>query len=149
MLLFRPFLHFDIIGPGLSTRAVCLEAAQAISRLTSSFSRLFTLRHVPCFLPSLVLAATLTQVSPELLPALQSLHPLVRQRVGANEQLKLSRPVTVAPFWEVSTLYSDSVSALVMGTSQLADMSECHPLAADGLLVLADLRATLRVEVLQ
>ncbi|KAJ9130007.1 hypothetical protein NKR23_g12379 [Pleurostoma richardsiae] len=146
MLLLRPFARFGIVGAELSPRAVCLDAARAISRLASSSSRLFTLRRAPCFLPFLVLAATLTQVCPEPLPAAQLFHVLARQRVRANEQLEPSPLVTTTPSWNASTLHTDLIPALVVGTAQLADMSECHPLAAEWVCILVELRTALGAE---
>ncbi|KAJ9133980.1 Transcription factor [Pleurostoma richardsiae] len=149
MLLFRPFVQFNIIGSDFSTRAVCLEAAQAISTLTSSYSRLFTLRRAPCFLPCFVMVATMAQVSPELLPNPHLCDAYGLQQVGAHEQLEGSPFAMTTPFWAASPIHADGVTALVVGTSQLADMSECHPSAAEGVRALVEVRAVYGTEILQ
>jgi hypothetical protein len=62
LLLFRPFIKLDIIGSGISPRDVCSQAAEAITTLVRSYSKLYTLRRTPSFVPCFVLTASIAHV---------------------------------------------------------------------------------------
>ncbi|TVY91936.1 Nitrogen assimilation transcription factor [Lachnellula willkommii] len=62
LLLFRPFIKLDIIGSGLSPRNVCSQAAEAITTLVNSYSKLYTLRRTPSFVPCFVLTSSIAHV---------------------------------------------------------------------------------------
>ncbi|KAE8441718.1 hypothetical protein EG329_004504 [Mollisiaceae sp. DMI_Dod_QoI] len=62
LLLFRPFIKLDIIGSAVSPRDICLQAADAMSALVNSYSKLYTLRRTPSFVPYFVLASTITHL---------------------------------------------------------------------------------------
>jgi len=62
LLLFRPFIKVDIIGSGISPRDLCGQAAEAITTLVRSYSKLYTLRRTPSFVPFFVLTASIAHV---------------------------------------------------------------------------------------
>jgi hypothetical protein len=62
LLLFRPFIKLDIVGSGISPRDVCSQAADAISTLVHSYSKLYTLRRTPSFVPYFVLTSSIAHV---------------------------------------------------------------------------------------
>jgi hypothetical protein len=62
LLLFRPFLKLDIIGSSVSPRDVCSQAADAISALVNSYSKLYSLRRTPSFVPYFVLTSSITHL---------------------------------------------------------------------------------------
>ncbi|TVY34716.1 Nitrogen assimilation transcription factor [Lachnellula occidentalis] len=62
LLLFRPFIKLDIKGSGLSPRNVCSQAAEAITTLVHSYSKLYTLRRTPSFVPCFVLTSSIAHV---------------------------------------------------------------------------------------
>ena len=51
LLLFRPFIKLRFIRSDVVPRDVCSQAADAISALARSYSRLYTLRRAPSFVP--------------------------------------------------------------------------------------------------
>lgn len=62
LLLFRPFIKLDIIGSGVSPRDICIQAADAITTLVNSYSKLYTLRRTPSFVPYFVLTSSLAHL---------------------------------------------------------------------------------------
>ncbi|KAK2073408.1 hypothetical protein P8C59_007695 [Phyllachora maydis] len=58
LVLFRPLIKLRIIGSAISPRDVCLQAAGAMQALLRSYSRLYTLRRTPSFVPYFVLTST-------------------------------------------------------------------------------------------
>jgi hypothetical protein len=62
LLLFRPFIKLDIVGSSVSPRDVCNQAADAISGLVRSYSRLYTLRRTPSFVPYFVLTSSIAHL---------------------------------------------------------------------------------------
>ncbi|CZT10552.1 related to nitrate assimilation regulatory protein nirA [Rhynchosporium agropyri] len=60
LLLFRPFVKLKITGSGVSPRDLCAQAANTISVLLKSYSKLYTLQRTPSFVPYFVLASTIT-----------------------------------------------------------------------------------------
>ncbi|KAI0996624.1 hypothetical protein K3495_g11559 [Podosphaera aphanis] len=62
LLLFRPFINHKIFLSSVSPREVCMQAAEAIATLISSYSRLYTLSRSPTFLPYCTLTSTVTSV---------------------------------------------------------------------------------------
>ncbi|KAK3336356.1 fungal-specific transcription factor domain-containing protein [Cercophora scortea] len=57
LLLFRPFIQLAIVGSNVNPRERCLEAAREISSLVDSYSRLYSLKRTPTFVPYFVLAS--------------------------------------------------------------------------------------------
>jgi len=62
LLLFRPFIKLSLIGSSVSPRDVCSQAADAISALVNSYSKLYTLQRTPSFVPYFVLTAAITHL---------------------------------------------------------------------------------------
>ena len=108
---------------------MCAEAAQAITSLTQIYSRLFTLRKAPCFLPYFVFSATVAQVIPSI-PMQDYSGGLLD--ISGGSPISHLLPTSFSP--EVTT-------TLNFGVTQLADMSECHPAAAHGMHELTNLRS--------
>lgn len=59
LLVFRPFLRLGIVGSGVTPRDICAQAADAISALVNSYSKLYTLRRTPSFVPYFVLTSSI------------------------------------------------------------------------------------------
>lgn len=59
LLLFRPFIKLRFIGSDVVPRDICSQAADAISALARSYSRLYTLRQTPSFVPYFVLTSSI------------------------------------------------------------------------------------------
>ena len=62
LLLFRPFTKLEIIGSGVSPVDLCAQAADALSALINSYSKLYTLRRTPSFVPYFVLTSSITHL---------------------------------------------------------------------------------------
>jgi hypothetical protein len=62
LLLFRPFIKLEIIGSRVSPRELCTQAADALSTLLNSYSKLYTLRRTPSFVPYFVLTSSLAHL---------------------------------------------------------------------------------------
>lgn len=63
LLLFRPFIKLKFTDSSVSPLEVCNQAADAISALVNSYSRLYTLRRTPSFVPYFVLASSVTHLT--------------------------------------------------------------------------------------
>ncbi|KAL6917071.1 hypothetical protein FSST1_008566 [Fusarium sambucinum] len=63
LLLFRPFIKLRIIGSQVSPRDVCLEAANAIQDLLMSYSRLYSLKRAPSFMPYFALTSSIMHLT--------------------------------------------------------------------------------------
>ncbi|KAI9839328.1 MAG: hypothetical protein M1838_004392 [Thelocarpon superellum] len=62
LLLFRPFLSFNIRHSTISPRVACAEAASSISSVLSTYRSLYTFRRVPFIVPHIVLGATIVRL---------------------------------------------------------------------------------------
>ncbi|KAH6949627.1 hypothetical protein DER45DRAFT_588450 [Fusarium avenaceum] len=62
LLLFWPLIKLRIIGSQVSPRVVCLEAVNAIQDLLTSYSRLYTLKRAPSFMPCFALTSSIMQL---------------------------------------------------------------------------------------
>lgn len=58
IVLFRPFFKVKFLESAVSPRTVCIEAADSISALLSSYANLYTLRRMPSLVSHVVLAST-------------------------------------------------------------------------------------------
>lgn len=74
-MLFRPVIKFRFIRSATSPRDVCTQAADAITTLVRSYDQLYTLQRTPCFVPYIVVAASIT-------------HPEASKESGDPEQLR-------------------------------------------------------------
>jgi hypothetical protein len=57
LLLFGPFMKVRFLESRVSPTQICLQAADAIASLISSYRQLFTLQRTPSFVPYIVLAS--------------------------------------------------------------------------------------------
>ncbi|KAG9231821.1 fungal-specific transcription factor domain-containing protein [Amylocarpus encephaloides] len=105
ILLFRPFIRLKITGSGVSPKDVCRQAANAISTLVNSYSKLYTLRRTPSFVPYYVLCASITHAV----------------SFGVSKAA-----ITVS---EDSQQKKDSKMALQQGVDCLKEMTGCHGFA--------------------
>lgn len=62
LLLFRPFTRLRIVGSSFLPRDICRQAADALSALASSYSKLYTLQRTPSFVPYIVLTSSITHL---------------------------------------------------------------------------------------
>jgi len=63
LMLFRPFIKLRLIGSGVFPKAVCIQAADAISTLLRSYDQLYTLARTPSFVPYICLASSITHLA--------------------------------------------------------------------------------------
>ncbi|KAI3571833.1 fungal-specific transcription factor domain-containing protein [Fusarium oxysporum f. sp. albedinis] len=63
LLLFWPFAKLRIIESNISPRDVCLQAANAIQGFLTSYSRLYTLKWAPSFVPYFALASSIMHLA--------------------------------------------------------------------------------------
>lgn len=62
LLLFGPFIKVRFTGSSISPNEICVQAADAIMSLVRSYRQLYTLRRTPCFVPYIVLAASIVHL---------------------------------------------------------------------------------------
>jgi len=62
LLLFGPFVKVHFAGSSISPKEICLQAADAITSLVRSYRQLYSLRRTPCFVPHVVLAASIVHL---------------------------------------------------------------------------------------
>ncbi|KAK4160243.1 nitrogen assimilation transcription factor nirA [Cladorrhinum sp. PSN259] len=63
VLTFRPFIEFRIRGSEIVPRELCLQAANTIQTHLKAYSRLYSLRRTPSFVPYVVLVSSRVYVS--------------------------------------------------------------------------------------
>ena len=89
IILFRPFFKVRFLESAVSPRSVCIEAADSISALLSSYAKLYTVRRMPSIVSHVVLASTtiyLANVSdaPINAPLRRSLNELNEVSIGES-----------------------------------------------------------------
>jgi len=62
LLLFGPFIKVRFIGSSISPKEICVQAADAVMSLVRSYRQLYSLRRTPCFVPHIVLAASIVHL---------------------------------------------------------------------------------------
>ncbi|RKK64716.1 hypothetical protein BFJ69_g16586 [Fusarium oxysporum] len=112
LLLFSPFVKLRIIGSNVSPREVCLHAANAIQDFLTSYSRLYTLKWAPSFVPYFALASSIMHLA------------LTAGTVQIN---KLDTAVRADPHLS---------EAVKQGIARLSEMTSCHHIAEQGLHLL-------------
>ncbi|KAF5721924.1 nitrogen assimilation transcription factor nirA [Fusarium mundagurra] len=112
LLLFSPFVKLRIIGSNVSPRDVCLQAANAIQDFLTSYSRLYTLKWAPSFVPYFALASSIMHLA------------LTAGTVQIN---KLDTEVRAGPHLS---------EAVKQGIARLSEMTSCHHIAEQGLHLL-------------
>jgi hypothetical protein len=116
LLLFRPFIKLRIKDSSTLPRDICLQAADAIQGLSRSYSKLYTLRRTPSFVPYFILTSAIMHLT-----------------IGA-ESLAPSRgpsdPNTSSP------MNPSLAQAISRGIADLTEMAPCHHFAEQALNIL-------------
>lgn len=114
LLLFRPFIKLDIMGSGVSPRDICIQAADAILTLVNSYSKLYTLRRTPSFVPYFVLTSSIahligfgnSKAGPEKLKqGIEDLKEMSRCHGFANRALEILH--FLIRHWDVGGTFED------------------------------------------
>lgn len=108
LLLFRPFLRLKLVGSRIIPLEVCCQATDAIQRLVSSYSKLYTLRRTPTFVPYFTFVSVTVHLS---------IAALLRQ-------LDRSKSPVKSP---------DVCEALRVGLAHLTEMAPYHSFATQAL----------------
>ncbi|KAH8719850.1 Nitrogen assimilation transcription factor nit-4 [Beauveria bassiana] len=91
LLLFRPFLRVRLLGSGILPLEICFQAADAMQRLVGSYSKLYTLRRTPAFMPFFSFAsATICLATSTMVMELDHGKVSVSPTPDVNESLRLS-----------------------------------------------------------
>ncbi|KAK4187241.1 putative transcription factor [Podospora australis] len=139
LLLFRPLIKLRIIGSSISPRDVCLQAADAISGLTRSYSQLYTLRRTPSFVPYFVLTSAIMHLA---IGATRSHEPPPSagddSTPGGQSPQVLQAKVGVEP---------RVIDAITRGLADLTEMAPCHHFAEQALHILRYLAKKWDIEV--
>lgn len=130
LLLFRPLIKLRIVGSKVSPRDVCLQAADAIQRLLTSYSQLYTLRLTPTFVPYFVLTAT-----------------ILRLAIGATRMQGDSSSLGEQELKVAARMDPQSTKALQQGIADLTEMVPCHHFAEQALNILQYLAKKWDIEV--
>ncbi|KAL5603955.1 hypothetical protein FOVSG1_006705 [Fusarium oxysporum f. sp. vasinfectum] len=123
LLLFRPFVKLRILGSEVSPRDVCLQAANAIQGFITSYSRLYTLKWAPAFVPYFALASSI-------------MHLVVM--AGTVQINKFDTAVRTDPHLS---------EAVKQGIARFAEMTPCHHIAEQALHLLRYLAKKWNVDV--
>lgn len=60
--LFGPFVDMEFLGSGVVPMEIFKQAVEAISALTDTYRRLYSLRRVPCFVPHICLTSSFARL---------------------------------------------------------------------------------------
>jgi hypothetical protein len=112
LLLFWPFVKLRVIKSEVSPRDVCLQAANAMQGFLTSYSRLYTLKWAPSFVPYFALASSMMHLT------------LMTGTVHINE---LDTAVRTDPHLS---------EAIKQGIARFAEMTSCHHIAEQALHLL-------------
>ncbi|KAL5610949.1 hypothetical protein FOBRF1_007066 [Fusarium oxysporum] len=112
LLLFGPLVKLRIIGSEVSPRIVCLQAANAIQGFLTSYSRLYTLKWAPSFVPYFALASSIMHFA---------------AMAGTVQINKFDTAVRTDPHLS---------EAVKQGIARLAEMTPCHYIAEQALHLL-------------
>ncbi|EXL66302.1 hypothetical protein FOPG_17518 [Fusarium oxysporum f. sp. conglutinans race 2 54008] len=123
LLLFRPLIKLRIIGSQVSPRDVCLEAANAIQDLLMSYSRLYTLKRVPSFMPYFALTSSI-------------MHLTIMAVTAPREELDTTERTD-----------SHVSKASNQGITRLAEMTPCHYITEQAPRILCYLAKKWNVDV--
>ncbi|KAM4060992.1 fungal specific transcription factor [Hirsutella rhossiliensis] len=129
LLLFRPLIKLRIIGSKVLPRDVCLQAADAIQSLLTSYSQLYTLQRTPSFVPYFVLTSAIMHLA-----------------IGASAETDGTKgePGKVDP-----AVMRDSriAETLKQGIADLTQMAPCHHFAEQALNILRYLAKKWSIDV--
>jgi hypothetical protein len=123
LLLFWPFAKLRIIGSEVSPRDICLQAANAIQGFLASYSRLYTLKWAPSFVPYFALASSIMHLA------------LMAGTVQIN---KLDTAARTDPHLS---------EAVKQGIARLTEMTHCHHIAEQALHLLRHLAKKWNINV--
>jgi len=129
LLLFRPFIKLRIKGFSTLPRDVCLQAADAIQGLSRSYSRLYTLRRTPSFVPYFVLTSAIMHLT-----------------IGAGSQ-RPSQGVTAPAPGQAPRIDPHIARAISRGIADLTEMAPCHHFAEQALNILLHLAKRWNIEI--
>lgn len=110
LLTFRPFLKLRLSSSVILPRTLCAEAADAIHVLVGSYTRLYTLRRTPSFVPYFLLQSSRAYLALEesnLTPGAEHATPAGSHRVSRER-----------------------AEAFHTNISNLTEMTKWHPVAA-------------------
>lgn len=129
LLLFRPLIRLRIIGSKILPRDVCLQAADAIQGLLTSYSQLYTLQRTPSFVPYFVLTSAIMHLA-----------------IGASAELEGS-PRGRGKTGQAAMGDSRIPEALRQGIADLTQMAPCHHFAEQALNILRYLAKKWSIDV--
>ncbi|KAI9163724.1 Nitrogen assimilation transcription factor nit-4 [Paramyrothecium foliicola] len=129
LLLFRPLIKLRILGSKILPRDVCSQAADAIQGLLKSYSKLYTLRRTPSFVPYFVLTSSI-------------MHLAIAAATGQVEAGSTPNPSKTPP--KIDAHVSESIS---QGIADLTEMAPCHHFAEQALNILRYLAKKWDIEV--
>lgn len=130
LLLFRPLIKLRIIGSKILPRDVCSQAADAIQRLLTSYSQLYTLRRTPSFVPYFVLTSSI-------------MHLAIGAASVQTDPDKAGSEKVVT----VDKIDPHVSEALNQGIADLTEMAPCHHFAEQALNILRYLAKKWNIEV--
>jgi hypothetical protein len=118
LLLFRPLIKLRILGSKISPRDVCSQAADAIQGLLKSYSKLYTLRRTPSFVPYFVLTSAI-------------MHLAIAAATSQSENVSTPNAGKAPP--KIDPHVTD---AITQGIADLTEMAPCHHFAEQALNIL-------------
>ncbi|OIW30481.1 hypothetical protein CONLIGDRAFT_574758 [Coniochaeta ligniaria NRRL 30616] len=119
LLLFRPFIKLRIRDSSLVPKDICLQAADAIQGLSGSYSRLYTLRRTPSFVPYFVLTSAIMHLT-----------------IGAESS---TSPRSLGEPNQPPRINPELAQAISRGIADLTEMAPCHHFAEQALNILLHL----------
>lgn len=135
LLLFRPLIKLRILGSKIAPRDVCTQAADAIQGLLRSYSRLYTLRRTPSFVPYFVLTSAIMHL------AVGAANASVESEGSSPRNIDEQDVERAA---KVDRHVSDAIS---QGIADLTEMAPCHHFAEQALNILRYLAKKWNIEV--
>ncbi|KAF4508938.1 hypothetical protein G6O67_005257 [Ophiocordyceps sinensis] len=130
LLLFRPLIKLRIIGSKILPRDVCLQAADAIQGLLTSYSQLYTLQRTPSFVPYFVLTSAIMHLA-----------------IGTSSAETNGSKCKAGKADPAAMRDSRIAKALEQGIADLTQMAPCHHFAEQALNILRYLANKWRIDV--
>lgn len=130
LLLFRPLIKLRIIGSKVLPKDVCSQAADAIQGLLRSYSKLYTLRRTPSFVPYFVLTSSIMHLA-----------------IGAANVSSSSETSTAEKMETAAKIDPHVTESISQGIKDLTEMAPCHQFAEQALNILRYLAQKWNIEV--
>jgi hypothetical protein len=130
LLLFRPLIKLRIIGSKVLPKDVCSQAADAIQGLLRSYSKLYTLRRTPSFVPYFVLTSAIMHLA-----------------IGAANITSSSNASTSEKMETAAKIDPHVAESISQGIKDLTEMAPCHQFAEQALNILRYLAQKWNIEV--